>query len=74
MPVALFKNLADYVSYPLSLLLNLSMSSGVVPSAWKRSIITPVFKKGDKSNPCNYRYISLTPVVCKIMEGIIKIK
>ena len=48
------------------------MNSGKIPSAWKKSIVVPIFKKGDKSSTKNYRPISLTSIICKIMESIIK--
>ena len=43
-------------------------------SEWKLGNVTPLFKKGDKSNPGNYRPISLTSVVCKLMESILRDK
>ena len=42
-----------------------------LPSEWRLSIITPVFKKGSPSDPANYRPIALTCTCCKIMESII---
>ena len=49
------------------------METGMLPSSWKLSIITPIFKKGDKSSANNYRPISLTSIiVCKLMESVIK--
>ena len=72
MPVILLKNLASNIALPLSKLFKLSMSTGIVPLAWKCAIISPIYKKGEKSNPANYRPVSLTPVMCKLMEGIIK--
>ena len=42
-----------------------------VPSEWKRSIICPIFKKGNASDPSNYRPISLTCCCSKIMESLI---
>ena len=38
---------------------------------WKKAIVTPIFKKGCKSDPSNYRPVSLTSVVCKVLERII---
>ena len=40
-------------------------------SQWKEAIVTPIFKKGCKSDPSNYRPVSLTSVVCKVLEIII---
>ena len=43
-----------------------------VPADWREANVTPIFKKGDKSDPGNYRPISLTSQVCKILESIIR--
>ena len=59
---------------PLTLLFNLSLHTGIVPNDWKLANVTPIFKKGCKSQPGNYRPISLTSVVCKLMESIIRDK
>ena len=48
------------------------MEFGVVPADWKDAGVTPLFKKGKKSEPKNYRPISLTSLVCKILESLIK--
>ena len=48
-----------------------SLNQGVVPPDWKNANIVPLFKKGDKSNPANYRPISLTSLTCKILEHVV---
>ena len=48
------------------------MESGAVPQDWRDANVTPIFKKGSKNNPSNYRPISLTSIPCKVMESIIK--
>ena len=48
------------------------MISGDVPSDWKHANVTPIFKKGAKSDPGNYRPISLTSIPCKLFESLIK--
>jgi len=48
------------------------MQEGILPEDWKSETVCPIFKKGDKSDPGNYRPVSLTSVPCKVMESIIK--
>ena len=60
------------MSVPLSMIFQASLNSGKVPEDWKLANITPLFKKGKKNDPANYRPVSLTSVVCKVMERIIK--
>ena len=51
---------------------NLSLEEGIVPSEWKEAKITLLFKKGSRNKPNNYRPVSLTSVVCKLLETIIR--
>ena len=53
---------------------NRSMTSGDVPEDWRVANVVPIFKKGTKNLPENYRPVSLTSIPCKIMESIIKDK
>ena len=55
----------------LTHLFNLSLSNGVIPNQWKQAIITPIYKKGSCDHPLNYRPVSLTSVMCRILENII---
>ena len=48
------------------------MSEGVVPKDWRQANVTPIFKKGSKTLPANYRPVSLTSVPGKLMESCIK--
>ena len=59
------------ISKPLALLFNRSLNSGRVPDIQKLANVTPIQKKGDKTQPVNYRPISLTSVAGKLMETMI---
>ena len=48
-----------------------SLDTGKLPDIWKEANVSPIFKKGEKSDPSNYRPISLTCVLCKVLEHIV---
>ena len=70
----ILKEVKEAICKPLCAIFNLSLQTGKVVSEWKLANVAPLFKKGDKSNPGNYRPISLTSVVCKLMESILRDK
>ena len=59
------------LAYPLAIIFRKLFNSGKLPANWKRSNITPIFKKGDPAVSSNYRPIALTSVMCKCMESMI---
>jgi hypothetical protein len=56
----------------LSGIFNESIKSGEIPREWRDAIVTPLFKKGNRSEASNYRPVSLTCIICKVLEKIIK--
>ncbi len=59
------------LSVIITRIINLSIVTGICPDAWKIAKVTPIFKDGDRSDPGNYRPISVLPTVSKVMERII---
>ena len=55
----------------LQVIFQVSINQGKLPNIWKDANVSPVFKKGDKSEPSNYRPISLTCILCKVLEHIV---
>ena len=67
-PLYILKEATQCVIEPLTHIVNLSLKTGIVPSICKRARVTPIHKTGDKSNPNNYRPISILPFIGKIIE------
>ncbi len=64
-------NCSASFAFPLTLVFMRAISTGDVPDLWKKSNVTPIFKKGSKVKASNYRPVSLTCVLCKVMESFI---
>ena len=70
-PAVLLRKCAESISYPLYILWRISFYSGIVPSSLKEGVITPIFKKGNKSDCGNYRPVALTSHIAKTFERIV---
>ena len=65
-------DLATELSIPLAMIYTKCMEEGVVPDEWKLANVTPIYKKGSKGLPGNYRPVSLNCILCKVMESVIR--
>ena len=68
LPYWFLKIAAPYISMPLSYLFNLSLLQSTVPAQWKISSITPVPKAEQPQTCADYRPISITPILARVME------
>jgi len=62
---------APFFAAPLADMFNLSLSSSVVPTQWKMASILPIPKIASPQTPADYRPISITPVVSRVLERIV---
>jgi len=65
------RELAEELAKPLSTIYQQSWLTGEVPDDWTLASVTPIYMKGQKEDPGNYRPVSLTSVPGKIMERFI---
>ena len=70
----LLQELVDSIAQPLAAVMHMSLEDSTVPEDWRTANVTPIFKKGSKSHPGNYRPVTLTSVCGKMLESIIKDK
>ena len=65
------KELSSEVAPIFTLLFQASLHQQSLPGIWKHANVNPIYKKGDKTNPFNYRAVSLTCISCKLLKHII---
>lgn len=70
--ISIVKENIDLLKEPLAYLFNMCYEQGTFPEQLKIAKVLPVYKKGLKTDPKNYRPISLLPVLSKIFEKIVK--
>lgn len=71
LPNRLLKISSDIIAPSLTSIFHRSITTGIFPTEWKIAKVTPVFKKGEKYDPGNYRPISVISTISKIYEKII---
>ena len=68
----ILKETVEQISAPLAHVFNMSLQEGIIPFEGKEANIIPLFKKGSRNKSVNYRPVSLTSVICKLLETIIR--
>ena len=67
----ILKELHHEIAPIRTLLINLSLETGVVPLDWRKTDVVPVYKKGSKSKECNYIPISFTCIASKLLQHML---
>ena len=70
----LLKDAAPVIVKPITYLVNLTISTGLIPAEWKDARVTPIFKSGARNDVNNHRLISVLSLVSKIMEHAIQVQ
>ena len=65
------QEVACEIAAPLVKLYNASLQTRTIPSDWKRSNVTAVYKSGSRDDPSNFRPISVVPIIAKILEKLV---
>ena len=65
----ILKETIEQICTPLAHVFNMSLQEGIVPLEWKEANIIPLFKKGSRNKSVNYRPVSLTSVIYKVLDG-----
>jgi hypothetical protein len=73
-PPLLLSEASDALATPLAIIFQRSLDEGCIPEDWRKANVSPIFKKGSKLSPNNYRPVSLTSVTCKVMEALVREK
>ena len=68
----LLKNISSEIAHPIAMIFRKSLDTGHVPRDWRTANITPLFKKGKRSQVENYRPVSLTSQICKIVKSVLR--
>ena len=68
----MLRSTASSIAPSITRLFNFSLQSGQLPTQWKTSLIVPIPKSSNPSDPGNYRPISLTCILCKVLEKHIR--
>lgn len=73
-PVSILKKGVETLASPIAHLVNRSLSSGIVPTAFKEAIVIPIFKGKGKtvSDPASYRPVAILPAMSKVLESVVK--
>ncbi|KAH3694002.1 hypothetical protein DPMN_081441 [Dreissena polymorpha] len=70
----ILKELSSTLALPICIIFKNSIDTSTLPDEWKTAHISAIYKKGDKKDAGNYRPVSLTCILCKLLKKIVREK
>ena len=67
-PLRYLKDFLSVIISCLTCIINTSIATGIITTAWKHSVLAPMFKSDNEKEPQNYCPIFLLPIVAKVLE------
>ena len=68
----LLKQIQEEIRLPILHIWKKSLDEGIIPRDWKIANVSPIHRKGSRSSAANYRPVSLTSQLCKLLESVVK--
>jgi len=68
----ILKAVSEKIALPVAMVFRKSLDTGCVPRDWRSANVTPLFKKGSRHEASNYRAVSLTSQICKVVESVFR--
>ena len=68
----ILKALCEEIAVPVAMICRKSLDTGSIQRDWRTANVSPIFKKGSKHQVGNYRPVSLTSQICKVMESVLR--
>ena len=65
----ILKALCEEIAVPVTIIFRNSLDTGCVPGDWRIANVSPLLKKGSRHKVDNYRPVSLTSQICKVVQG-----
>ena len=69
--IRLLKLCFDAIGDVILFIVNSCLAASDFPDIWKHSLVFPIFKSGDPTNPSNFRPISIIPAIAKLVERVV---
>ena len=68
----ILKALCEVIAVPVAIIFRKSLDTGCVPGDWRTANVSPLFNKGSRHKVDNYRSVSLTSQICKVVEAVFR--